>query len=83
MDFTYHVYGIEKGNNGTPHLQGYVEFENKKSLAQLKEACPRAHWEPARGNPKQASDYCKKEGEFTEMGKRGMTAAEKGPPVEL
>lgn len=64
----YLVYGREVGESGTPHLQGYVEFSTVKSLAQLKAIDGRAHFEVRRGTAKQAADYCKKDGNFEEIG---------------
>lgn len=65
----YIVFGREVGENGTPHLQGYVEFINARNLAGVRELISdRAHFETARGNPAQASEYCKKDGQFTEIG---------------
>lgn len=56
------------GASGTPHLQGYVCFNNRMRLNALKALAPTWHWEQARGTPQQASDYCKKEGDFYEHG---------------
>ena len=57
----YVVCGREIGSeNGTPHLQGFVYFENKKSLNQVKEIHSTAHWEAMRGTVDQAAEYCKK-----------------------
>lgn len=66
----YLVVGREVGEGGTPHLQGYVEFANYTSLAVLKQVLGtnRLHAEIARGTPKQASEYCKKEHDFDEYG---------------
>lgn len=77
--FNYVVYGKEVGENGTPHLQGYVQCKKKLRMAQLKQMIgARVHLEVARGTASQASDYCKKEGNFTVFGnlvtKGGMCA---------
>lgn len=64
----YHVYGKEVGENGTPHIQGYIEFDFGKRLASLKKIIPRAHFEMRRGTREQAAKYCKKDGNFKEIG---------------
>ena len=64
----YLIFGKEVGESGTPHLQGYVWFTNKKSLKQMKKLSPRAHWEAQRGSTEQAAEYCKKDGNFEELG---------------
>lgn len=75
----YLIFGKEVGEEGTPHLQGYVSFENAKTLATLKKKFQkRAHWEVARGTPKQASEYCEKDGDVFERGERPMSQAEIG-----
>ena len=74
----YVVCGRECGENGTPHLQGFVYFETKKSAAQMKEIHPTAHWESMRGTVDQAAEYCKKEGEWYEAGVRPLNQKEKG-----
>lgn len=66
---TYLVYGYETAETGTPHLQGYVCFSTVKRATAVKTAIgARAHVEVKRGSPKEASDYCKKEGLFKEFG---------------
>jgi len=74
----YVVCGRECGENGTPHLQGFVYFETVKSLAQMKEIHSTAHWETMRGTVDQAAEYCKKEGEWYEAGVRPLNQREKG-----
>jgi hypothetical protein len=48
-------------NNGTPHLQGYVEWMKTKRLSACKKVNQRAHWETRLGTQEQAIAYCKKE----------------------
>lgn len=68
MECRYLCIGKEIGESGTPHLQGYVYFASPRSLNSIKKLMPRAHLEVAKGNPVQASDYCKKDGDFIESG---------------
>lgn len=80
VDPKYVVIGHETGENGTPHLQGFVCFENARSFKQLKALLPRAHIEikSAYSTFKQASDYCKKEGHFHEQGELPKDPSSKG-----
>lgn len=64
----YLVVGREVGENGTHHLQGFVVFDKMMAFCRLRVLLPRAHWEQAMGNSKQAADYCKKDGNFKEVG---------------
>lgn len=68
IDCKYHVFGKEVGEKGTPHLQGFIYFVNKKSLKQLSKLIPRAHLESVKGTPSQAAKYCKKDGIYWESG---------------
>lgn len=77
--FKYVCFGREVGEGLTPHLQGYFEFENnsKKSIKACQSLIqqhggPRMHIEVAKGSPKQAIDYCEKDGQFWEKGTRPM-----------
>lgn len=54
------VAGME-GEGKTPHIQGAVYFESKRSLAKMKKIFPRAHLEPMRGTWADQA-YCEKEG---------------------
>lgn len=65
---SYIVLGREKGENGTPHIQGYIEYEKKKKFSALQKLNTRIHWERRKGTGEQASDYCKKEGDYYERG---------------
>ncbi|MFN7341592.1 MAG: hypothetical protein ACK5VI_10995 [Opitutia bacterium] len=58
----YICYQHERGENGTDHLQGYVELSTPVSLVWLKRNINNeAHWEPRAGTAKQARDYAMKE----------------------
>jgi len=60
VDCRYMVFGYEVGENGTPHLQGFVCWENPRSLDKFKDdVSQKLHLEKMRGTHKQASDYCK------------------------
>lgn len=67
-DTRYLVFGYEVGASGTYHIQGYVEFKNARTLKSMQKWLPRAHFEKRKGTPKQAADYCKKEGKYDEFG---------------
>ncbi len=54
------VWQKEKGENGTVHLQGYVAFSVRKSLATMKNVNGSAHWEVRRGTHDEAKAYCMK-----------------------
>lgn len=58
----YLVVGKETGENGTPHLQGYIVFVNRKRLAGCKKICSRIHWEIKSkfSTYEEAIKYCKK-----------------------
>jgi hypothetical protein len=74
----YCVIGKEVGENGTPHLQGYIYFVEHKSLRALKSLNNRAHWENAMGTAQENYAYCTKEGNFEERGVMPATQEEKG-----
>lgn len=70
VDCQYIVYGREVGDSGTPHLQGYVHYATTVTRTKVKKDIgTRAHVEKRRGSLKQAIDYCKKDGQWTEKGK--------------
>lgn len=65
----YLVYGRETcPDTHRRHLQGFVVFKNRTTLAGAKRWIPQAHFERARGSPAEASEYCKKDGDFMEFG---------------
>lgn len=71
VEAVYHVFGHEVGESGTPHLQGFLHFENARSLSVLKKKVnSRAHYEIMKGTHDQAIEYCMKEGNYEEFGER-------------
>lgn len=64
LDNRKFVVGREIGENGTPHLQGYVSLPGPVKFATIKNLMPRAHIEKAKGNDEQNLKYCTKEGNY-------------------
>lgn len=64
----YLIWGTERGENNTPHFQGFIRFKTLKSFVQVQSLLTRAHIEIQRGTCQQAADYCKKDGNFIEHG---------------
>lgn len=66
---SYLVYGKEIGKSGTQHLQGLVCYKRGRKCKLAKDDIgKRSHIEPMRGTHQEASDYCKKDGDFAEYG---------------
>lgn len=64
-DARYLICGREVGENGTPHLQGYVNLKKTIRMGALKARLGgRGHFEPARGDDCQNRDYCSKGGDI-------------------
>lgn len=66
----YAIYGKETGEEGTPHLQGYVSLKGTIRFNTLRTLLPGCHIEAAKGNEQQNYDYCSKDGDFKEFGER-------------
>jgi len=65
----YLIVGREVGEEGTPHLQCYIQFVKKIRLSQVKaHVGTRAHCEVSIGNASQNQVYCMKENNFHEFG---------------
>lgn len=78
LECRYVVYGYERApTSGTPHLQGFVSFENPRSLRAIIKLLKGCHVERAIDSVA-AIAYCKKGGEFTERGDPPADSAEKG-----
>jgi hypothetical protein len=55
------IYQEEIGEEGTLHLQGYVEVIQPARMAALKKINPKCHWEKRMGSRLQAIMYCVKQ----------------------
>lgn len=66
----YICFGIEHcPDTGRDHLQGYVQFVNRKRLGGAKQLLAGTpHLEPQRGTSDEAREYCRKDGRFHEYG---------------
>jgi len=65
----YGIIGRETGAEGTPHLQGFCILSTPQRFSFLhRSISPRLHLETTRGTSQQASDYCKKDGDYEEFG---------------
>ncbi len=59
----YGIVAREVGEQGTPHLQGYVEFKTKcRPFSKFDNV--RIHWEKCKGNRAQNTDYCSKDNDI-------------------
>lgn len=66
-----YIIGKEVGEQGTPHLQGFVKFNDKLRLTALKKlykGAERIHWEKTRGSDDDNYKYCSKENNFISFG---------------
>ncbi|AXH74817.1 MAG: putative viral replication protein [Cressdnaviricota sp.] len=57
------IVGLELGEGGTPHLQGFMEFKKKCRPKTHFEVIPEIHWEKCKGNKRSNVEYCEKEGD--------------------
>lgn len=65
----YAVVGREVGQQGTPHLQGFIIWKSNHRFQRVKRLLGnRAHVELARRDSFSAAEYCKKEDDFDEYG---------------
>lgn len=60
------LYGIGKevGEQGTRHLQGWIEFKNKCRPTSIIKYTNKIHWEKMKGNIEESIKYCSKDGEY-------------------
>ena len=75
----YLCYGREVSENGTPHLQGYVAFENAVlEPSRYFRQFGNGHFEVARGTADDNAEYCSKDGDFHEYGVRPQSQRDQG-----
>jgi len=77
LDCKYMKYGREIGEEGTPHLQGLIIFNSKKSLKQAITALEGCHVEIMKSLTGSIA-YCSKDGDVVERGIAPMSQSEKG-----
>lgn len=67
----YIIYGNEVGESGTPHLQGFIIWNDAKSFKATLALFPKsAHLEVCKGTPYDNFVYCSKGDDFVERGTR-------------
>lgn len=66
----YLCFGFEVGDQGTPHMQGYVYFVNETSFNSVRKQIPRARIDVAKGTVEQNIKYTSKDGDWYEFGKK-------------
>ena len=60
--FRYLIAQLEKApKTDRIHIQGYIEFSEKKSIREIRKLLPGIHLEKRKGTRQQARDYCKKQ----------------------
>lgn len=69
----YIIFGHEVGENGTPHLQGYIYFDKRIRRSSLAKFMPRAYLSPANGDVCSNQIYCSKGTEVFEKGTPPMS----------
>lgn len=86
-NITYHCYQTESGDNGTRHIQGFIQLEKKKAMHLTKRYFENdtVHLEVARGTSLQASEYCKKPESRVEgpSGEEGQLKGGKGKRTDI
>lgn len=60
-DLKYGICQLEKGESGTQHLQGYLEFSKQVTPVSMQRMLPGCYQTRRLGSRTQARDYCKKD----------------------
>lgn len=93
LDCQYVNGQLEKGSEGTVHIQYFLHFASNKRLSALKKVCAKSHFEPVKYD-NGASDYCLKEDtrvegpwEFglkpAQLNKKGSKAEQNAKLIEM
>lgn len=77
---SYAIFGKEVGEQGTPHIQGYIHFKNARAFKPVQRMFPTAHVEPQYLWSTVADNikYCSKENLWLEFGERPADPKDKG-----
>lgn len=81
LDCIYVTYGRERGEVGTPHLQGFVYFADGKTFNTVRRVLGgRSHCEPKSRHStfRQCIEYCHKDGDFVARGTAPQDQRQKG-----
>lgn len=62
------IMGIEVGEMGTPHIQGFISLKKKKRITELMNINNRIHWENCKGSENQNIQYCLKDNNYKSWG---------------
>lgn len=82
VSVSYCVFGREIGESGTPHLQGFVSFKERKTRASVVALLGQAHFTVAR-RVQNSIEYCKKDGDFSEFGTPPVVSQGQRSDIEL
>lgn len=81
-DVSYLIYGRETGDTGTPHLQGFVSFGERKRMNQVVAVLGQCHVSLARHVPR-SIEYCRKENDVVEFGVSPITNSTQGKRTDM
>lgn len=84
MGVRYLISGLEEGEHGTHHLQGFAIFNKPVRMSQIKKVLgKRVHLEVARARDSKAANYCAKDQTYFEYGDFGTTQGKRSDLLVL